>query len=244
MLTGNTERVAYIGFNIRKSPVDDKRVRMAISHAIDKVAITDGVLMTGEKPVPQVASPTHEGWVEGIEAPGYDPEKAKALIAEVGPKAKEEIKLLTSPVYDQRVVQAIQQMLAEVGFNVAIEMTDMGNWLKQMQSGPNAIPQMAFSRWSCGCQDADGILYPLLHSSSGWASVKDPVIEQALDDARVELDAAKRLDHYKTVHLKNNEEAYVVPLYQASVVYGAAPQVSFTPTPNESIFINRIAWSD
>ena len=47
-------------------------------------AITDGVLMTGEKPVPQVASPTHEGWVEGIEAPGYDPEKAKALLAEAG----------------------------------------------------------------------------------------------------------------------------------------------------------------
>jgi len=244
VLTGNTERVAYIGLNVKKSPIDDKRVRMAIAYAVDKQGITDGVLATGEKPVPEIASPAHEGWVEGIPAPGYDPEKAKALLAEVGPKAKEEIKLLTSPVYDQRVVQALQQMLTEVGLKVSIEMTDMGNWLKQMQSGPDVIPQIAFSRWSCGCQDADGILYPLMHSSSGWASVKDPVIEEALDKARVELDPKKRLDYYKAVHMKNNEEMYVVPLYQASVVYGAAKQVSFTPTPNESIFINRISWKD
>ncbi len=69
----------------------------------------------------------------------------------------------------------------------------MPNWLKQMQSGPDVIPALAFSRWSCGCQDADGILYPLLHSSSGWSSVKNPEIDAALDLARKSLSEDERL---------------------------------------------------
>lgn len=243
-LVGNTERVAYLGMNVTRPPLNDPKVRLAIAQAIDKQAIVDGVLATGEKVVPELASPAHFGWVDGIEAAGFDLDKAKALIAEAGAPAEQEIKLLTSPVYDQRVVQALQQMLKDAGLKVEIEMTDMGNWLKQMQSGPSAIPQMAFSRWSCGCQDADGILYPLLHSSSGWSSIKDPEIEAALDKARTSLKEDERLAAYKSVHEKVNAENLIIPLYQAAVVYGAAEPVEFTPTPNESIFLNRIKWKE
>lgn len=134
-------------------------------------------------------------------------------------------------------------MLNDAGLNVEIEMTDMGNWMQRMQSGPESIPQSSFSRWSCGCQDADGILYPILHSSSGWSSIDDSELDEALDKARTTLDPEERLGFYRTVHEKVAEEIYVVPLYQASVVYGAAEEVEFTPTPNESIFLNRIKWN-
>lgn len=242
-LVGNTERVAYLGMNVTKAPLDKPEVREAIAMALDKVGIAEGILATGEKPVPQIASPAHMGWVEGIAEPTYDAAKAKEIITST-PGADTPIKLLTSPVYDQRVVQAIQQMLNDAGMKVEIEMTDMPNWLKQMQGGPGVIPAIAFSRWSCGCQDADGILYPLLHSSSGWSSIKDAEIDQALDLARKSLSEEERLAAYKKVHEKVNAENYAIPLYQASVVYGAAEQVSFTPTPNESIFLNRIEWTD
>jgi peptide/nickel transport system substrate-binding protein len=242
-LVGNTERVAYLGLNVTKAPLDKPEVREAIAMALDKVGIAEGILATGERPVSQIASPTHMGWVEGIAELPYDAAKAKEIIGST-PGADTPIKLLTSPVYDQRVVQAIQQMLNDAGMKVEIEMTDMPNWLKQMQGGPGVIPAIAFSRWSCGCQDADGILYPLLHSSSGWSSVKDAEIDEALDLARKSLSEEERLAAYKKVHEKVNAENYVIPLYQASVVYGAAEQVNFTPTPNESIFLNRIEWKD
>lgn len=242
-LVGNTERVAYLGMNVTKAPLDKPAVREAIAMAIDKVGIAEGILATGEKPVPEIASPAHIGWVEGIEAPPFDAAKAKEIISST-PGADTPIKLLTSPVYDQRVVQAIQQMLNDAGMKIEIEMTDMPNWLKQMQGGPGVIPAIAFSRWSCGCQDADGILYPLLHSSSGWSSIKDAEIDAALDLARKSLSQEERLAAYKKVHEKVNAENLIIPLYQASVVYGAAEQVSFTPTPNESIFLNRIEWKD
>ena len=239
-----TERVAYLAMNVQKEPLNDPKMRQAIAYAIDKKAITEGVLGGYEKPTPEMLTPAHAGWVDGIKETPFDLAKAKALIAEVGAKAKTEIALVTAPVYDQRVVQALQQMLVDAGLNVKIEMTDMGQWLRRMQSGPDSIPLMAFSRWSCGCQDADGVLFPILHSSSGWANAKDKAIDTALEEARQTLDEKKRLAAYRIVHERVASENYIIPLYQAAVIYGAAKGLEWTPTPNESIFLNRMGWKD
>ena len=243
VLAARTERVAYFAMNVTKAPLDDERVRLAIAHAIDKEGIVDGILGGYEAPVSQLVSPAAFGYVEGIEGPAYDAEKAKEILAEVGEPAKAGFSLLTAPVYDQRVVQAIQQMLTDVGLEVEIEMTDMGNWLQQMQAGAETIPASAFSRWSCGCQDADGIMYPILHSSSGWSSIKDDELDAALDGGRSTIDTDERLAFYKKVSEIVAEHNYVVPLYQASVIYGAAEGIEFTPLANENLFLNRIKWT-
>lgn len=239
-----TERVAYFAFNAQKAPTDNPELRQAIAYAIDRQGITEGILGGYDKPVGQFMSPVHFGWVEGVEGADYDPEKAQQMISNLGDAAKQPIQLLTSPVYDQRVVQALQHMLSNVGLNVNIEMTDMATWLKQMQGGPETVPQTAFSRWSCACQDADGILFPTLHSESGWATAGDKDMETLLVSARETLDENKRLEFYKTVQEINIEKNYLVPLYQAAIIYGASNQLEWQPTPNESMFINRMKWVD
>jgi peptide/nickel transport system substrate-binding protein len=238
------ERIAYFSLNSQKAPLNDPRVRLAVAHAIDKQGIVDGILGGFDRPLSELTSPVSFGYVEGIEAPAYDPEKAKEILAEVGDAAKTEFSILTTTVYDQRVVQAIQQMLSEVGLNVKIEMADMGNWMQRMQSGPANIPAASYGRWSCGCQDADGILYPLLHSSSSWANIKDEKIDKALEEARSTIDSDKRLALYKSVHEIVAEQNYIIPLYQSSVIYGAANGVEFSPLPNENLFLNRVGWSE
>jgi peptide/nickel transport system substrate-binding protein len=243
VLSARTERVAYFAMNVQKAPLDDERIRLAIAHAIDKEGIVEGILGGYEAPVSQLVSPASFGYVEGIEAATYDPEKAKEILAEAGDAAKVPFSILTAPVYDQRVVQAIQQMLVDVGFNAEIEMTDMGNWMQSMQSGPESIPQTSFSRWSCGCQDADGIMYPILHSSSGWANVADAELDAELDAARSTIDADERLELYRKISEIVAAKNYVIPLYQASVIYGAAEEIEFTPLANENIFLNRIRWT-
>jgi len=243
VLSARTERVAYFAMNVQKAPLDDERMRQAIAHAIDKEGIVEGILGGYELPVSQLVSPASFGYVEGIEAAEYDPEKAMEILAELGDSANAGFSILTAPVYDQRVVQAIQQMLVEVGLNAEIEMTDMGNWMQRMQSGPESIPQTSFSRWSCGCQDADGIMYPILHSSSGWANVDDEELDAALDAARATIDTDERLELYQQISEIVASKNYVIPLYQASVIYGAAEEIEFTPLANENIFLNRIGWS-
>jgi len=154
------------------------------------------------------------------------------------------MELATSPVYDQRVVQAIQQMLTDVGLNVSIESTDMATWLQDQQSAQEQAPMLTFSRWSCACQDPDGIMYPLLHSSSNWSRVDVPEIDALLDEARSELDEETRADLYAQVNRLALEGAHILPLYQAAIIYGAADELEWRPTSNESLFLNRMSWSE
>ncbi len=240
-----TERVAYFGMNSFKRPLDDVRIRRAIAYAIDKEGIVDGILAGYPKVVGELASPAHFGWVDGIEPYPYDLKKAKALIAEVGDAAKTPLEFATSPVYDQRVIQAIQQMLNDAGLNVQIKMTDMATYLKgQQSSSPETANVLSYGRWSCACQDADGIMFPLLHSSSNWSRVRNAKLDELLSAARVEPDDAKRKAFYAEAHKIARDEVSVLPLYQEAVIYGAAKPLQWAPTPNESLFLNRMAWSE
>jgi peptide/nickel transport system substrate-binding protein len=239
-----TERVAYFALNSTKPPLDDVRVRKAIALAIDKVGIAEGILAGGEKVVGELVAPASFGWTDGIEPFPYDPAAAKKLLAEVGAPAKVKMGLATSPVYDQKVVQAIQQMLRDVGLDVSIDMTDMATWLKNQQVPNTEAPMLTFSRWSCACQDADGIMFPLLHSSSAWSRWKTPEVDQLLEKGRSLLDEKARLQAYGAVHAYVKENVPLIPLYQAAIIYGARKGLQWTPTANESLFLARMAWKD
>lgn len=244
VMTVQTERVAYFALNSSKPPLNDVRVRKAIAYAIDKQGIIDGILGGYPKAVGQLVSPAHFGWVDGIKGIPYDPAKAKELIKEVGAAAKTPMDLATSPVFDQRVVQAIQQMLTDVGLNVKIEMSDMATWLQAQQKKSGVAPMLTFSRWSCACQDADGIMFPLLDSKSAWSRVNDPKVDKLLTEARSELDKTKRRNLYGEVSKIVNKDVDIIPLYQAAIIYGGSKHLQWTPTPNESMFLNRMGWTE
>lgn len=243
-LIGLTERVAYLRLNATKPPFDNAKLRLAAAYAIDKEGLVDGLLGGFDKPVSQLLTPASFGWIEGFKVPGYDLAKAKALVAEAGPAAKAEIELATAPVFDQRIVQAIQQQLVDAGLNVKIGMSDMATYLKRSQAGPETTSTLSFGRWSCACQDADGVLFPLIHKSSGWSAYRNPKADSLLEEARQTLDKDKRLAAYKQVQEIIATEVPLVPLYQAAVLYGATKNLQFTPTPNESMFLNRMRWTD
>jgi peptide/nickel transport system substrate-binding protein len=113
-----------------------------------------------------------------------------------------------------------------------------------VQSDPDKQPQISFGRWSCACQDVDGVLFPLLHSSSSWSSLRNPEIDKLLDTARNTLDEKARLDAYKKVSEFVASDVPLVPLYQAAAIYGAANGLKWQPTANESMFLNRMSWAD
>ncbi|WP_188078209.1 ABC transporter substrate-binding protein [Aquicoccus porphyridii] len=244
VLTVNTERVAYFAMNSARPPLDQPDLRKAIGHAIDREAIVEGLLGGYPQIVDQMLSPAHFGWADGIKGYAYEPEKARELIAGLNVAPDMELGLATSPVFDQRVVQAIQQMLTDVGLNVAINTTDMATWLKDQQTTPEQAPMLTFSRWSCACQDPDGIMYPLLHSSSNWSRVNDPEIDALLDEARSELDETRRAELYAQINRMALEDADILPLYQAAIIYGAADNLEWQPTSNESLFLNRMSWAE
>ena len=204
----------------------------------------EGILGGYDKPVNQMLIPAHAGYTPDLPTSPYDLKKAQAIIKEAGPAAKVEIELATSPVFDQRIVQALQQMLVEAGLNVKINMSDMANYLKRAQSSPDIVPALSFGRWSCACLDADGVLFPLLHKSSAWSVYRNPKVDALLEDARQTLDAKKRVEDYRAVNLAVIHDVPLVPLYQSAAIYGAARGLEWQPTPDESLFLNRMTFKD
>lgn len=238
-----TERIGYVKLNPNLPPFNDKRVREAVARSIDKDAIVNGLLGGVDKPVDQMATSSHFGYVDGLKGYPYDPAEAKRLVKAAGADGKP-IVFATAPTFDQRIVQAMAQMISDTGLAVNIEMTDMATYLKKAQSAPASQPLISFGRWSCACQDVDGVLFSLLHSSSSWASVSDPKIDKLLENARNTLDDKVRLSDYKTVSTYVAEEVPLVPIYQAAIIYGAAKNLEWQPTANESLFLNRMKWAD
>ena len=239
-----TERVGYLMMNTQGGPLVDKRVRRAIAHAIDRQLIIDALLGGYSQVTNQLLTPAHFGYIEGLEWHGYDPDMAKSLLAEAGHGDGLEIEIITAPPFDQRIIQAMQQQLSDVGVSLKISMSDMATFLARRRADPEGFGDTVFGRWSCACQDADGVLFAMFHSDSIWSKYANPELDKWLVAGRSTLDEAERLAAYTEAHAIIREETPSIPLYQAAAIYGAKSNLKWSPTANESLFVMDMVWEE
>ncbi len=119
-------------------PLGDERVRQALSLAIDREAFNQGVQFGQGNPTPAF-------WIEGTpyydpatEAMAYDPDQARALLAEAGYPDGFDV---TFPSFGGLVTaaEALQQMWADVGVNAEIVLVEPGTLANEMRSGNYAL---------------------------------------------------------------------------------------------------------
>lgn len=241
LLSGATERVGYLYINAQSGPTADVRVRKAIAHAIDRQTLIDALLEGYAAPVNIIGAEPIFGYTADIPGYDYDPAKAAALIKEAGAEGAT-VEFLTSPAYNRALVEAIQQMVSEVGLKVEISSSDQATFLKRRQGEPGNAGGLAVGAWSCACQDADGIIYPLFRTGSIWAKYSNAAYDGLVDEARSTLDQAKRLDLYKQAYEILREDVPGVGLYQVYALYGASSNLKWQPTANEAMFVFDMSW--
>ncbi len=239
-----TERVTMLELNALDGPTKDPRVREAIAHAIDRDTIIEALLKGYAKPVNEPLTPASFGYDPAVPTYGFDQAKARALLKEAGVAPGASVSFLTSPVFDQRIVQAVQQMLGDVGLDAKIGTVDLATYLRRRQGRPDEAGDVSYFRWSCGCQDADGTLFPLFHSSSQWSKYRNPTVDSALATARNTLDPASRTADYHTALAAIHADVMVVPLFQDVTMYVARNPVQFQPTASESFFLFDMGWTE
>jgi peptide/nickel transport system substrate-binding protein len=243
VLASPTERIGYMFINAQAGPTADVRVRRAIAYAIDKSAIIEALLQGYGKPVDIVLTPANFGFVPDVKGYDYDPAKAKALLKEAGAEGAT-LTFLTSPAYDRRIVEALQQMIQDVGLKVEITNLDHPTFLRRRQGRPDEAGSLSIGRWSCACQDADGVIFPLFRSGGIWSKYSNPAFDAEVDAARAVLDESKRLAHYKKAFEILREDVPGIGLYQDYAIYGARRQLKWQPTPNEAMFIMDMSWAN
>jgi peptide/nickel transport system substrate-binding protein len=120
-----TPRTTTLHLNMSRPPFNDLKVRQAISYALDKQAIVDATLEGVGAPAVGPIAPS-EPWVNpDLVGQPFDPEKAKALLAEAGYEEGElSVALWTYPTRANLPLTAIaiQDMLADIGVNAEVRL--------------------------------------------------------------------------------------------------------------------------
>jgi peptide/nickel transport system substrate-binding protein len=129
--------IQYIAINNAMPPFDDVRVRQALNHAVDKQAVIEAAQFGIGVPIGSHMPPVTEFYVDLSDRYPYDPEKARALLAEAGyPDGFETTMILPQP-YDFHIRngQVVADQLSKVGIKVKLETMEWGTWLQQVYNG-------------------------------------------------------------------------------------------------------------
>ena len=138
VLVGSTEGETILSTNNKMPPFDNVKVRQAVAHAIDRQAIIDGAMFGLGTPIGTHFAPHNPAYVDLTGQSNYDPEKAKALLAEAGFADGFETTLhLPPPSYARRGGEIIAAQLAQVGIKAEITNVEWAQWLETVFRGKN-----------------------------------------------------------------------------------------------------------
>ncbi|WP_246943075.1 glutathione ABC transporter substrate-binding protein [Bacillus pinisoli] len=218
-------RMDYLGFNMNKAPYDNVKVRQAISMAVNKEDIINGILDGQGVAAVGPLAPTVVGNYQGLTPLAYDVEAAKALLAEAGFAEGFKTTLWVNDGNKERadIAELIQAQLAPLGIEVSIEIVEWGAFLEKTGAGEHELFLLG---WTTVTADADYGLYALFHSTMVGAPgnrsfYKNDRVDELLDLGRQEADQAKRDEAYKEVSEILVEEAPMVYLQHPDFIYGS-----------------------
>ena len=220
----------------------DKRLRQAFSLAIDREAVNqvvyEGTSVAGNQPY----APSSPWFDKDIPVPARDLEKAKALMKEAGhEKLDIELQVPNNPVAMQ-MMQIIQSMVAEAGFNVTLKATEFATLLSEQTAGNY---QLSRSDWS-GRVDPDGNLHQFITCKGGINDVKycNPEVDALLNDARKSTDNAVRKQKYDAAAKILNDDMPVIYLGHQSYIWAFKKGVTgFVPYPDGMIRLQGVKKS-
>ena len=246
----------YLGYNLQLPLFRDRRVRQAITCAINKEEIVQGVLLGMGEVAHGPYKPGTWAYKEQVDDPKYDPARAVALLTEAGFRmgadgilAKDgkplSFTIMTNQGNDQRskCAQIIQKRLKKVGIEVKIRVMEWSSFLT------NFIDKGKFEAVLLGWTiTPDPDQYDIWHSSKtepkelNFVHFKDPEMDRLLVEGRGTFDVEKRRAcYYKIQEILAREQPYTF-LY----VPDALPAVSsrfrgIEPAP-AGITHNLIKW--
>jgi peptide/nickel transport system substrate-binding protein len=131
---GTSTGEVIMSINNKAKPFDNKKVRQAMAYAIDRQTVVDLVMFGYGTPIGSHWSPSTPYYVDLTQKFSYNPEKAKALLAEAGyPNGFDAtIKLPAIYSYSKRAGEVIADMLEKVDVHLKIEIVEWGQWIERI----------------------------------------------------------------------------------------------------------------
>jgi peptide/nickel transport system substrate-binding protein len=247
----------YLGFNLKDPRFADRRVRLAIAHAINKQELLDGVVLGLGR---EATGPFRPGtWADNPNVKGvpYDLKKAAALLAEAGWKTRNPegllvkdgkpftFELLTNQGNDERkkIAEIVQASLRDLGIGVDIRILEWAALLKEHVK-KRSFDAMILG-WGTG---ADPDQYVVWHSSQtgpdelNHISYKNPEVDALLEAGRSSCVQADRTRFYHRLHEVLAEDQPLVFLYWRDVMPAVSSRIFGVNPGAAGIKWNQDEW--
>ena len=227
--------IVYFTMNFNKEPFQDVRVRKAVQMSIDRQAILDA-LYGGRGQVEQGIFPHGLiGFNPDQEEIKYDPEAAKALLAEAGYADGFDMEIAAdSSASDTMTIalEIVSDQLAEVGIRAEIKNYDESTWLETRKSGELGS---FMSTWSADYNDPDNFIYTFFGNEEKTRirsiNYPDTEVMERVAKARTIVNEDERLAEYKALEEKLiHEDAAWVPMFSRLHLFAVSKRVQgFVP---------------
>lgn len=220
---------AYLGFNLQDPVVGDLRVRQAIAHALDRVAIIRYLWAGNARLAGSMLTPDHWAGLATSLGPLHDPHKARELLRQAGygPARPLRITYKTSTnALRVRIATVIQAQLAAVGIQMQVRTYDWGTFYGDIKAGNFQIYSLAW----VGVKMPDIFRYAL-HSDSvpptgaNRGRWQDAQVDSLIDRAERAVDRSEQARLYQAVQRRALAQLPYVPLWYEDQVYVAAKRL-------------------
>jgi len=219
---------SYLGYNLKNPLFADKRVRQAITYAIDREEIIRGVLLGLGQPATGPLKPGTWAYNANLKPYPYDPARAKALLAEAGWKERNSEGILTRNgepfVFEiitnqgnevrAKCAEIIQRQLADLGIRVKIRIVEWAAFVTDF------INKRRFDATILGWTiPMDPDLYDVWHSSKtgpdalNFISYRNEELDDLLEKGRSTFDMKSRKRAYDRIQEILAEEQPYTFLY-------------------------------
>lgn len=228
-----------IDSNVR--PFSDVRVRQAIQHAIDYDSLLKNVLGGIATRNCQVVSPDSFGYDTNLRCPGYDPARAKQLLAEAGLPNGFEAQLggaSGARPHDREIQEAVAGMLEKVGIRLKLNLLEANRWVQGY-----AIREWPLTyHTNSGPGDMEYVFGFGFYSKTSRGYWKDPVTTDPLiDQSRAEFDPTKREVILKQISKLLVDQAAWVVIHNQADVWAMKKSLKFAPVA-EKLDMSRASW--
>lgn len=237
--------IAFVMFSMEDGSLfQDENLRLAIAHAINKEDVLLGAV-EGMGTVANAIFPSYTFGVSGYEAPGYDPEQAKADLAAAGyPDGLSIDVIVNSNDTYYKPAEIVQAQLAEVGINLNMEKMESNAWFEDVwRAGDYGMSILLFS-----CAMPDVMYYYQMFTSDGnenFGHVVCPDLDEAYERARTITDLDERAQACYDVVKAFGDHAICVPIYCKDKIMAADADLNgFVAETNGYVYCSQLSWAE
>ena len=248
----------FLGFNLKDPRFADRRVRQAFAHAINKQELIDGVRLGLAREATGPVRPGTWAYTDKVTRFGYDPEKAKALLAEAGWKDRDgdgvvedrsgkpfTLTIRTNQGNDERkkIAEIVQQRLKEVGIQADIQLIEWAAFIKEFVK-PRRFEVVVLGLGT----GIDPDQFVVWHSSQrgpdqmNRTGYDNPEVDRLLEAGRMSCVQSERVRYYHRIQEILAEDLPMIFLYYRDALPVVASRVRGVSATPSGIMYNFNEW--